>query len=854
MAMESNDDSMEQESNQEQLEALAADLTAPKTADRRKAAEQLGEMSTGSIELLIALESSAAQDPRKEVRLAALSALGSPTYRLLSRRRTHLTPASRKLILSQIEAWIDEGILPAPLAEVLQQRYAPTVPQQAKKLGAPRASLSQVLFSETTIRIALFLGGFFVVAAAFIVAAVIESARLPILILLTAGFFATGFGLKRRLPAASLNLHAIFTVLLLIDAWVLSQGAELNTDQRQLFWTLVSLVMAAVWGVSTVLYKSRLFSVFAVTAAAATAILFGASREMSIHTILFLVQIISALGLVVVYRLIRWRGTDFAAPAFTLIQLQVAGIILISAAMILADSFLLAIEPATWALIAATWLIAAVAYTASFRMFRLKLFQFLAMLALMPVPQLLAGVWSPEARTIFTISWVWGAVLAVTGERIGSARWEEGRAYGPLLIGASVPLFAFAGVAWFVEDNLIGAASLAGSALIYLGLMISRPRAQIWIGSLSFALAAYLAALFGPSSDVYPGFALLAASLVFLSGWVIAEKWLRTSVAWQVAPRALGILTAIVAFVAFLPAGSIKELENAAIGLGILAAYLYGLGAIRGTPKLGFAASGSLAFSLLLTLTKYDVEAWVIPFVGLAVVFYLAGLLLRVSDGLASWSKALRYNGLALGGIVGITAPLDGHDSAILGVAIIASIFSLEAALQRRVNLGYPAIFYYLIAYIMVLIGLDVTEPQAYSIGAALLGFVMHYLLVRAGSRGQAFLMGVLSQLVLLGTTYIQMLATERFSFFFVLFLQSLAVLAYGVVVRSRSLILVPIAFSILGVVSVAFSVLAGVNSAILIGCTGLLLILLGVLALLYRERLLTAGQRLGKNFGSWLD
>ena len=158
------------------------------------------------------------------------------------------------------------------------------------------------------------------------------------------------------------------------------------------------------------------------------------------------------------------------------------------------------------------------------------------------------------------------------------------------------------------------------------------------------------------------------------------------------------------------------------------------------------------------------------------------------------------------------------------------------------------------IAYIMVLIALDVTEPQAYSIGVALLGFVMHYALVRAGSQGQAFVMGGLSQLVLLGTTYIQMLATEGFSFFFVLFLQSLAVLTYGVVVRSRSLILVRILFSILGVVSVALSVLPGVNTVFLIGCTGLLMILLGVLALLYRDRLLTAGQRLGKSFGSWLD
>jgi hypothetical protein len=852
--MESKQGSLEQDPNQKQLAVLAADLTAPDAANRLKAAERLGEVPTGSFESLIALERCAAEDSKKEVRLAALSALGSPTYDLLSRRRTHLAPASRKQILSQIEVWIDEGLLPAPLAEVLRQRYAPSVAQQPKKPRAPRASLSQVLLSETSIRIALFLGGFFVVVAAFIVAAVIESVRLPILTLLTAGFFATGFGLKRRLPTASFNLYAIFTVLLVIDAWVLFQGAELNVNERRLFWTLVSLVMAAVWGVSTILYKSRLFSVFAVASATVAVILLSAKGENAIHTVLFSVQVVSALGLVVVYRLIRWRGTNFAIPVFTLIQLQIAGTLLISAVMILADPPLLdIIEPTTWALISATWLIAAVAYAVSFRIIRRQVFQFLAMLALMPVPFFLSGVWSPEARTIFTISWVWGAVLALAGEGIGIARWEDGRAYSPFLIGASVPLFAIAGVAWSLEENLIGAAFLAVSALIYLGLMISRPRMWIWIGSLSFALTAYLAALFGPGSNVYPGFALLAASLVFLSGWVIAEKWLRTSVAWQVAPRALGILTAIAASVAFLPATS-HELEKAAVGFGILAAYLYGLGAIRGTPKLGFAANGLLAFSLLFGLERYDVDDRVIPFVGLAAAFYLIGLLLRTGGRLGNWSKVLRYSGLALGAIVGILAPLEGGDSAVLGVAVVASMFALEAALQRRVELGYPAIFYYLIAYLMVLNALDVTEPQAYSIGVALLGFVMHYLLARAGNQRQAFVMGGLSQLVLLGTTYIQMLATEKFSFFFVLFLQSLVVLAYGVVVRSRSLILVPILFSILGVVSVAFSVLAGVNSAILIGCTGLLMIVLGVLALLYRDRLLTAGQRLGKNFGSWLD
>jgi hypothetical protein len=858
MAMEPNHGLAEQETDREKLTALTADLMSPDASKRLKAVIQMGELPTSNLQSLTALERRAARDPRKEVRVAALSALGSSTNQVLSSRRTNLPPTSRKLILKEIEEWVQEGVLPGPLAEVLRRRYAPPPKLPAgkpvKRATAPRPTLSQVILSETSIRIALFLGAFFVIAAAFIVAAVIESARLPILLLLTAGFFATGFGLKRRLPAASFILYAIFSVLLVIDAWVLSQGADLNADERLLFWTFVSLFMGAVWAVSTALYESRLFSVLAIAAATAAAILFGASGDLDIYTILLMVQTASALGLVVVYGLIRWRGTDFAVPVFTLIQFQIAGTLLFSVAMTLADPFLLVIEPTTWALISAIWLIGAVGYLASYQMFRLQLFQFLAMLALLPVPQLLAGVWSPEARTIFTISWVWGAVLAFAGGGLGLANWKDGKPYGPFLIGASVPLFAFAGLAWFLEDNVIGAAFLAGSALIYLGLMISRPREWIWIGSLSFALAAYLALLFGPGSDVDPGFALLLASLVFLTGWVVAEKWLTTSEAWHVAPLALGILTVVSAAGAFMLAGSLNEPAKAAIGLGILATYLYGLGAIRGTPELGFAASGLLAFSLLFTLIWYDAGMWVIPFVGLAAAFYLVGLLLRADEGFGNWSNVLRFSGLALGGIVGLIAPLEGGDSAILGVAVVASMFALEAALQRRVDLGYPAIFYYLITYIMVLMALDVTEPQAYSIGAALLGFVMHYLLVRAGSRDQAFVMGGLSVVVLLGTTYIQMLLTEEFSFFFVLFLQSLAVLAYGVVVRSRSLILAPILFSILGVVSVAFSVLAGVNTAILIGCTGLLMILLGVLAMIYRDRLLIAGQRLGGSCGGWLD
>jgi hypothetical protein len=104
----------------------------------------------------------------------------------------------------------------------------------------------------------------------------------------------------------------------------------------------------------------------------------------------------------------------------------------------------------------------------------------------------------------------------------------------------------------------------------------------------------------------------------------------------------------------------------------------------------------------------------------------------------------------------------------------------------------------------------------------------------------------------LLGTSYIQMFSTEQILYFVVLFLQALVVLVYGLVVRSRSLVLAPIIFVVLGVITVALSVLAGIPALILIGCTGLLLLLLGIAALVMREKLLAATNRLGERLSGW--
>jgi hypothetical protein len=108
------------------------------------------------------------------------------------------------------------------------------------------------------------------------------------------------------------------------------------------------------------------------------------------------------------------------------------------------------------------------------------------------------------------------------------------------------------------------------------------------------------------------------------------------------------------------------------------------------------------------------------------------------------------------------------------------------------------------------------------------------------------------SQLVLLSTTYIQFLSTdglaERLLFFAVIFFQALVVLAYGIVIRSRSLVITPIVFAVISVVTALYGLLEGIWPVILIGCTGLILLTLGILAVILRERFKLIGER----FADW--
>ena len=283
----------------------------------------------------------------------------------------------------------------------------------------------------------------------------------------------------------------------------------------------------------------------------------------------------------------------------------------------------------------------------------------------------------------------------------------------------------------------------------------------------------------------------------------------------------------------------------AAIYYSIYAVFFAVYAYVQGEPLLGYLATAFLPLAAIKFCDIQHFEKWIFPLISLAVLYYLSGYWLRRNQQARGWDEMLLFSGLGLAVLTSFAAPFQGGLEASIPVAIAATLFAAEAFALRNVWWALPADLLYLMSYFMILAELNVDQPQFYSIGAALLGMLMHFLLTSAGSKTGAFLAGMLSQLVLLGTTYIQMFSTEKLSFFVVLFVQSIVVLIYGIIQRSRSLVITPIVFAVLGVMTVVYTALKGLGPVILIGSTGLILLVAGIIAVLRRERITKLGEQL---------
>jgi hypothetical protein len=455
---------------------------------------------------------------------------------------------------------------------------------------------------------------------------------------------------------------------------------------------------------------------------------------------------------------------------------------------------------------------------------------FLAFAILMTLQYFHRDLWLP-ALTGLSVLYFAGSYF-LRGEKIwrwGSMFRISGLAVGTTVSFASLILLKHTGE-WYIL--------IVGAMFVFETYLRREDRMEI-SAPIFFSIAMFLG-LYDFHVNEFPYY-LLVISLIWLSVDLLYSKTFKTR-RFAMITRVVGGAIACGNALALIT--SLAGNQPAAIGFGVYAIFFAIFAWFYRNPRLGYIATASVPLSVLFELQMLQQENWLYEMVVIAILYYAAGFVLRRGANAQGWSQILLYSGLGLGVINSISAPLRiGLDAAIPG-ALAATLFAVEAFDRRNVWLGFPANILYFESYFLILTWLDVRQPQFFSVGAAMLGMLMHYLLTRAGSRTGAFIMGSASQLVLLGTTYIQMVAQLNLSFFFVLFFQSLAVLAYGIVMRSRSLVIAPISFTILGVLTVIFYALKNLSLVVIIGATGIALLLLGILAAVMSERIATLVER----------
>lgn len=1066
---------------QEVLNRILGDLKSDDPINQLSAIRELEQTGYSSLAIVGRLEELAIRGEGAAQNFA-LEALKLVTSQQVASRRLEISKPSRLLILREIDSWQASGLLERFRAEALRRRYdfdiqagkeiAEPKPEQkieAKESAAvempkpvaqprpaePRLSLMQTLLSEASVRIYLFLGAFFVIAAAAILAALVESARLPVLLVTTLAFAIAAVGFEKRLPQPSFAFAIVFSFLLPIDAGVIADQFQFAGQSLHGYWAFVFVGMSVVWAISTWFYQSRLFSLASLLAFALGGMNIVSAFAGSSDWIITAIGISAFVGLIGTYFLKEWKGQNFSTPIFVA-SLAMQGVtVLGSLSLVLTNLFQPNLPADTWMAHTTTWIFAAAFFVVSETIVSFILFPWFSAAALLLLPWLFLSIIDASTITIGAGFAVWGAVTAFGSEVARRIKSAFANKFHLPFLALSVPLLSTAIILGLVERVEYGFTAFFITTSVYALLQVMRPRWYVWTVALLAGLGAYFvffALPFMEKANVYIGFQLLLASVVLLLPELFFKRPLTLARSWNWPPVALGIVVAafniliahmhtigsnhlvgnaavILGVYALLAAGyalrfklplpgyfassfialalayalayfdldlwlpllaalsaiyylagfalaryeklkawgamlihsglglgtlislaalvllkagggwyalivgllfvaeavstrngrveagmyipvsiasflilrdlNVREFSynllalsfvwlggdavfqrvfkerkfsvsvkfvggciaaltsmsllfaphvEAAICFGAYTFFFAGYALAHRQPFLGFASTASLPLTFYFGLRAIEQTWWLFPLIVLAVAYYLIGLLTHRADG-NTWSSLFVFSGLGLGTFLALIAPFQhGGAENALPIALAATLFAAEAFSRRNVWLAFPANGLYLISYFTLLVKLNVDEPQYFSIGAALLGMIMHYLLVRAKSKTGAFIMGVGSQLALLGTTYLQMNSTGLLGFFLVLFAQSLVVLVYGIIMRSRSLVIAPIGFSVLATLTVLYSAMKGLSVALIVGVTGITLLALGVVAVLMREQITLLAER----FGEW--
>lgn len=812
------------------------------------------EISYSSPAVRAELERLALRDPSETVRAAALAALDLPAQRNVRARLNQLSLQERRLIAREIQEWQAADLLEKETATVLLKRYtfdltpAPQVQAAPAEKPAPQTpppTLAQTLLSETSVKIALYLGAFFVVSAAAIFAALVEMARLPILFFGMIFFGAMAVALRKRLPQPSFTLFVVFSFLLPITANVIEESLNLSAPFAAGYWVFVSCLMAFIWAGASWLYQSRLFSVAAFAALTVAFFRVGDVFNLPGEFSTLMVGLAALAGLAGTWLLKDWRDFRFALPLFLAAQALQAGALAVGLTFYFINLMDSTASPLWNLALLLAWGCASAFYILSEKLRPFALFPWFAAGALTGPPFFFAAAFElGEFGGAMTFA-IWGFFLAAVSE-IAPRLSKSLQKYNLPLLLAAVSTSVFGVFTAFAYNQTAGFFVALWFALVFGALHFIRPRGLLWALALFDFMVAYFtfyALPFMQSVKVFLGYQLLGASVLMLGFDLPPEK--EKSFAWRLPPRVYGALFAVFSAFFYLLLET-EEVFRATLMFGGYAAFFLLYTLTYRKPIWLYAFTISFSFFVIFLLKNFGVERWIYPLTLLALGYYALGFVLRTLKLSPGWAIPLLVSGLAAGGVASLGALTFEDLAPAIVPAVAATLFAVEAFARKNAWLGLPANGLYLLSYFIILMQLKVDQPQFYSVGAALLGMIQHYLLIRAESKKGAFIMGMLSQLTLLGVTYVQMASTENLTYFFALFLQALTVIAYGAIVRSRSLVFTPIGILALGLLTVLYSALKGLGAVILVGCAGVILLGLGVLAVILREKISNLGEKLG--------
>ncbi|MBX3037919.1 MAG: hypothetical protein KF758_13500 [Anaerolineales bacterium] len=709
------------QNNQEILDSILSGLQSTTDSDRRGAIEKLREINFSSTAIRSRLENMSLHDSNSVVRQEALKALSLSSNQTVQKVSSTLDRGVRFSILQEIKKWVSDGLLNEENAEVIQNRYnfditpapqpkpqpvpvpakvvqpvaQPVAPVKPAEPTAPAPSLLQTLTSEGAIKIYLYLGAFFVVAAASFVGWAIPGLRLPILIIGTLLFGGFSIAIKKRLPQPSFALFIVFSFLFLITANNLEDVLQ-STFKYPYFitsgyWVVTGLILTGIWGIGTRLYDSRFFSIAAFGAFVFAFWQIGGVFSARSEVYPLLVSIATFGGLVGVWLIKKWKDTSFALPLFLSAQL-VQGITLFFSISIFGVKLVDPANPPLWNLIPFfVWSLGCVFILLSDRQYPFFAYPWLAAFTLIPLPWFLATALDVESLGSTIILFIWGAILSIASEAFN--RFEGIRKFSLPLLIASFPAFALSLITGFNYQAWLGMGTALGIGVIFTALHILRTRWWLW----TFALINFVIAYFAffqldliKNLSIYLGYQILAIGLLFLIPDLFLKKDWNDSPEHRLPLRIFGVILSVAAVIFVFTE---NESSQAAVCFAILTLFTVAYAIAYQSTWLAYIPATTLPVTILYMLDAFKInDSWLPIFTGLTFLYFIVGIALRSKE---NWSMVLRNSALILASIIALVALINPEQSSGWYVIALGLLFIAEMIIRKNgaFEIGAPLFF-----------------------------------------------------------------------------------------------------------------------------------------------------------------